>query len=89
MTCNRQKTKGSAKDILWCRSASKLLNFKKSTVKDQSNRIGNLPSGARFNAKLSQAQLAAKLGIRQNMVSDYERGKRRLSLRRWNLQNTA
>ena len=35
MTCNRQKTKGSAKDILWCRSASKLLNFKKSTVKDQ------------------------------------------------------
>jgi transcriptional regulator with XRE-family HTH domain len=27
----------------------------------------------------SQAQLAEKLGIRQNMISDYERGKRRLS----------
>jgi len=39
MTCNRQKTKGSAKDILWCRSASKLLNFKKSTVKDQLHTI--------------------------------------------------
>ena len=35
MTCNRQKTKGSAKDILWCRSALKLLNYKNSTVKDQ------------------------------------------------------
>jgi ribosome-binding protein aMBF1 (putative translation factor) len=45
----------------------------------QSNRIGNLLSGARLKAKLSQAQLAGKLGIRQNMISDYERGKRRLS----------
>jgi ribosome-binding protein aMBF1 (putative translation factor) len=45
----------------------------------QSNRIGNLLSGARLKANLSQAQLAAKLGIRQNMISDYERGKRRLS----------
>ena len=45
----------------------------------QSNRIGNLLSGARLKAKLSQAQLAEKLGIRQNMISDYERGKRRLS----------
>ena len=45
----------------------------------QSNRIGNLLAGARLKAKLSQAQLAAKLGIRQNMISDYERGKRRLS----------
>jgi hypothetical protein len=35
MTCNRQRTKSSAKDILWCRSVLKLLNFKKSTVKDQ------------------------------------------------------
>jgi ribosome-binding protein aMBF1 (putative translation factor) len=45
----------------------------------QSNRIGNLLSAARLKAGLSQAQLAEKLGIRQNMVSDYERGKRRLS----------
>jgi len=28
---------------------------------------------------MTQAQLAEKLGIRQNMISDYERGKRRLS----------
>jgi ribosome-binding protein aMBF1 (putative translation factor) len=45
----------------------------------QSNRIGNLLAGARLKARLSQAQLAEKLGIRQNMISDYERGKRRLS----------
>ena len=45
----------------------------------QSNRIGNLLAGARLKANLSQAQLAEKLGIRQNMISDYERGKRRLS----------
>ena len=46
----------------------------------QSNRIGNLLSGARLKANLSQTQLAEKLAIRQNMISDYERGKRRLSL---------
>ena len=45
----------------------------------QSNRIGNLLSAARLKAGLSQSQLAEKLGIRQNMISDYERGKRRLS----------
>jgi ribosome-binding protein aMBF1 (putative translation factor) len=45
----------------------------------QSNRIGNLLSGARLKANMTQAQLAEKLGIRQNMISDYERGKRRLS----------
>jgi len=28
---------------------------------------------------MSQSQLAEKLEIRQNMISDYERGKRRLS----------
>jgi ribosome-binding protein aMBF1 (putative translation factor) len=44
----------------------------------QSNRIGNLLAGARLKANLSQAQLAEKLGIRQNMISDYERGKRRM-----------
>jgi len=45
----------------------------------QSNRIGNLLSAARLKANLSQSQLAGKLGIRQNMISDYERGKRRLT----------
>jgi transcriptional regulator with XRE-family HTH domain len=45
----------------------------------QSNRIGALLAGARLKANLSQTQLAGRLGIRQNMISDYERGKRRLS----------
>lgn len=44
-----------------------------------SNRVGNLLSAARLKANISQSQLAEKLGIRQNMISDYERGKRRLS----------
>jgi len=43
------------------------------------NRVGNLLAGARFKAGLTQGQLAKKLGIRQNMVSDYERGRRSLS----------
>ena len=43
------------------------------------NRIGNLLAGARLKAGLTQGQLAKKLGIRQNMVSDYERGQRSLS----------
>jgi ribosome-binding protein aMBF1 (putative translation factor) len=43
------------------------------------NRIGNLLAGARLKTGLTQAQLARKLGIRQNMVSDYERGRRSLS----------
>ena len=45
----------------------------------QSNRVGNLLSAARLKANVSQSQFAEKLGIRQNMISDYERGKRRLS----------
>ncbi len=45
----------------------------------QSNRIGNLLAAARLKANLSQAQLATKLDVRQNMISDYERGKRRLT----------
>jgi transcriptional regulator with XRE-family HTH domain len=35
--------------------------------------------GARIKAGLTQAQLADRLGIRQNMVSDYERGRRTYS----------
>jgi predicted transcriptional regulator len=45
----------------------------------QSNRIGNLLSAARLKANLTQSQLAGRLGVRQNMISDYEKGKRRLS----------
>lgn len=45
----------------------------------QSNRVGNLLSAARLKANLSQKQLAAKMDVRQNMISDYERGKRRLT----------
>ncbi|UCE20585.1 MAG: helix-turn-helix transcriptional regulator [Gemmatimonadota bacterium] len=45
----------------------------------EKNRIGNLLAGARLKAGLKQADVARKLGIRQNMVSDYERGKRPLS----------
>ncbi len=45
----------------------------------EKNRIGNLLAGARLKAGLTQAQLARKLGIGQNMVSDYERGKRTYS----------
>ncbi len=45
----------------------------------EKNRIGNLLAGARLKAGLTQAELAEKLGIRQNMVSDYERGRRTYS----------
>ncbi len=45
----------------------------------QSNRIGNLLAAARLKAGLTQVQLAKKMRIRQNMISDYERGKRRLA----------
>lgn len=45
----------------------------------QSNRVGNLLAAARLKANMTQAQLSEQLGIRQNMISDYERGKRRLS----------
>lgn len=45
----------------------------------QSNRIGNLLEGARLKAGMTQAKLAEKLDVRQNMISDSERGKRRLS----------
>jgi ribosome-binding protein aMBF1 (putative translation factor) len=45
----------------------------------QANRVGNLLAAARLKAALTQAHVARKLGIRQNMVSDYERGRRQLS----------
>jgi ribosome-binding protein aMBF1 (putative translation factor) len=45
----------------------------------EKNRVGNLLAAARLKAGLTQGQLAKKLAIRQNMVSDYERGRRTLS----------
>ena len=45
----------------------------------EKNRVGNLLAGARLRAGLTQTQLAKKLGIGQNMVSDYERGRRTYS----------
>lgn len=45
----------------------------------EKNRVGNLLAGARLKAGLTQSQLADKLGIKQNMVSDYERGRRTYS----------
>jgi ribosome-binding protein aMBF1 (putative translation factor) len=45
----------------------------------EKNRVGNLLAGARLKAGLTQDQLAKKLGIRQNMISDYEHGRRYFS----------
>lgn len=45
----------------------------------EANRIGNLLAAARLKAGLTQAELAKQLRIRQNMISDYERGRRKLS----------
>ena len=45
----------------------------------EKNRVGNLLAGARLKAGLTQADLADRLGIRQNMVSDYEHGRRTYS----------
>lgn len=45
----------------------------------EKNRVGNLLAGARLKAGLTQTQLAHELGIRQNMVSDYENGRRSYS----------
>jgi len=45
----------------------------------EKNRVGNRLGAARLKAGLTQAQLAEKTGIRQNMISDYENGRRRYS----------
>ena len=45
----------------------------------EKNRVGNLLAGARLKAGLTQAEVAKRMGIRQSMVSDYERGRRKLS----------
>jgi ribosome-binding protein aMBF1 (putative translation factor) len=43
------------------------------------NRVGNLLEAARIRAGLKQKDLAQKVGVKQNMISDYERGRRRLT----------
>jgi transcriptional regulator with XRE-family HTH domain len=40
----------------------------------QENRVGNLLEAARLRAGLKQSELAKKVGVRQNMISDFERG---------------
>ena len=45
----------------------------------QKNRVGNLLEAARLRAGLKQKELAEKVGVKQNMISDYERGRRRLT----------
>ena len=42
----------------------------------EANRGGNLLAGARQKAGITQAELARHLRVRQNMTSDYERGRR-------------
>ena len=43
------------------------------------NRVGNLLHAARLKHGFTQKQLAEKSGIKQNMISDYEKGRRRLT----------
>lgn len=43
------------------------------------NRAGHLLAGARLKMEMTQSELAEKVGIRQNMVSEYESGKRVLT----------
>lgn len=38
----------------------------------EKNRVGKLLAGARLKAGLTQAQVAERVGVRQNMISDYE-----------------
>ena len=45
----------------------------------QKNRVGNLLAGARHKKGFTQKELAKKAKIKQNMVSEYESGKRQLS----------
>ena len=43
------------------------------------NRVGNLLNAARLKQGMTQKQLAEKSRIKQNMISDYEKGRRRLT----------
>jgi len=48
-------------------------------IEMQKNRVGNLLEGARLKAGITQKQLADKIGVKQNMISDYENGHRKLT----------
>ena len=52
----------------------------KSVFSEEYNRFRKLVIEARKNAKLTQAELSAKLERPQSYVSKYERGERRLDL---------
>lgn len=43
------------------------------------NRIGNLLAGSRLKSGLTQNELAKKINLRQNIISEYENGKRKIS----------
>ena len=43
------------------------------------NRVGNLLNAARLKQGMTQKQLAEKSRIKQNMIRDYEKGRRRLT----------
>ena len=45
----------------------------------EKNKVGNLLAGYRLKEGLTQKQLGEKAGIKQNMVSDYENGKRTIT----------
>jgi len=45
----------------------------------EKNRVGNMLAGARVKAGMTQKQLAESIGVKQNMISDYETGRRILS----------
>ncbi len=45
------------------------------------NRGGNLLEAARIKADMSQKQLADAIGIRQTMVSEFENGRRRITIK--------
>jgi ribosome-binding protein aMBF1 (putative translation factor) len=45
----------------------------------QTNRVGNLLTTARLKVGLTQKQLAEKTGIKQNMVSEYGKGRGRIT----------
>ena len=52
----------------------------KSVFSEEYNRFRQLLIETRKAAKLTQAELSAKLGLPQSYVSKYERGERRLDL---------
>jgi len=86
---------GAKEAINWLKRKFKLVVVEDSSVSEESvsiektdfwkemqeNRVGNLLHASRLKAGLSQKQLAEAVGIKQNMISDYEKGKRRLTKR--------